>query len=183
MTLPRNPVWHRSDRLHRDRIPPRVRAWLLDAGSLTAHVRACCPGRFRLRVLRERWTYPRVDEAAALGIPRRRRVRIREVALCCGDEPMVFARTVIPPGTQRGPRQRLAGIGNRPLGALLFADRSMRREPFYVARLTLAQAGLPAPAARHRTVWGRRAVFRLGGAPLLVAEFFMPALVEGTSTG
>ena len=27
------------------------------------------------------------------------------------------------------------------------------------------------------TVWGRRSVFRVGGRPLLVSEYFLPALL------
>jgi chorismate-pyruvate lyase len=31
-------------------------------------------------------------------------------------------------------------------------------------------------------VWGRRAVYHLGGVPLLVSEFFLPRLVDGDGT-
>jgi len=156
-----------------------MREWVLAEGSLTAHVRALCPDRFRLRVLRQQRARPRRDEAQVLGVDASRPVLLREVALCCGDRPMVIARTVIPTGTLRGRRQRLARLGTQPLGALLFADRSARRGPLAVARLTLTQAGIAGPPAGFGPVWGRRAVFRLGGAPLLVSEFFLPTLLEG----
>ena len=176
----RNPQWHRADRLHRARVPAAVRAWLFAPGSLTAHVRARCPQRFHLRVLRESLAPPSPDERRALRLPPGRRTRIREVALCCAGEPLVVARTIIPLSSLRGRQSRLAGLGRRPLGALLFADRSTRREPYEIARLALRQAGIATPPRVPRPVWGRRAVYRLGGVPLLVCEFFLPALVDGT---
>ncbi len=178
MTPPRNPYWYRADRLHRGRVPAAVSAWLFAGGSLTAHIRARCPGRFRLRILRQRVASPRRDEAALLGIPPRGRALVREIELCCGTRPLVVARTIIPLASLRGRQQRLAGLGRRPLGALLFADRSARREPYQIARLTLRQAGIAQPTVVASPVWGRRAVFRIGGVPLLVSEFFLPVLYD-----
>lgn len=175
----RNPLWYRADRLHRGRVPANVRPWLFAPGSLTAHVRACCPRRFHLCVLREGLAPPRPDERRALRLPAGRQARVREIALCCAGEPLIVARTVIPLTSLRGRQARLAGLGRRPLGALLFADRSTRREPYEIARLALRQAGIATPPPVPVPVWGRRAVYRLGGMPLLVCEFFLPALVDG----
>ena len=68
-------------------------------------------------------------------------------------------------------------MGNRPLGAMLFADRTMRRETVEVAML---------PAAHNANqytnigepIWGRRSVFRVSGKPLLVSEYFLPELLR-----
>jgi len=177
MMLPREPRWRTADRLLRARLPTAVRGWLLDEASLTRHVEDLCPGRFHVRVLREGWRAPRADERCVLRLPPRTRVRIREVALHCGPQPLVLARTVMPATSLRGRQQRLIGIGRQPLGAVLFADRSMRRGPFAVCRTTLAQAGLPVVARGNELVYGRRALFHLGNGPLLVAEFFLPALI------
>lgn len=181
MTPTREPRWHRADRLHRRRVPAHVRPWLLVTGSLTAHVRALCPGDFRLRVLRQRRACPRPDEARALRLGYPGRVLLREVALCCGERPLVIARTVIPLSSLRGRRRRLAGLGRQPLGELLFADRSTRRGALAIARVDLRQAGVRDTPRGQGRVWGRRAVFRIGGAPLLVAEYFLPALYERTA--
>lgn len=176
MTPSRNPYWYRADRLHRGRVPPEVRAWLFAEGSLTAHVRARCQGGFHLRILRQRVAPPWRDEARLLGLAPEARALVREIELCCDTRPLVVARTIIPLASLRGRQQRLAGLGRRPLGALLFADRSARRGPYQIARLTLRQAGIAQPPPVAAPVWGRRAVFRLGGAPLLVSEFFLPIL-------
>lgn len=160
-----------------------LRDWLLDTGSLTRRVRGACAGRFQVRVESQRWERPRLDEYLALGLRIGRLAWVREVHLLCDDRPWVFARTVIPPRTLRGSRRRLANLGNRPLGALLFADPHMQRGPVEVARVArgsalFAAATQGAPGSPS-ALWGRRSVFRLGGRPLLVSEFFLPALFGG----
>jgi len=176
MRLARPPHWHRASRLHRRRLPAKQRGWILAEGSLTGHLRVLCPQRFTLAVLREARWRPRSDEARALRLRGDRASLIREVALRCGDEPLVIARTVIPATTLRGKVQRLARLGSQPLGALLFTDKTARRGPLELGHLTLAQAGISQAPPVDEPVWARRAVFHLGGAPLLVSEFFLPAL-------
>ncbi len=172
----RAPRWHRATRLHRERIPAEQRGWLLAEGSLTGHLRAICPGRFGLEVLRQGRHPAQPGEARALRMARGKPALLREVALHCDGRALVVARTVIPAATLRGKRQRLARMGSQPLGALLFSDRTAHRGPLQLAHLTLRQAGIAQPPLVNAPVWGRRAVFHLGGAPLLVSEFFLPDL-------
>jgi len=169
-------AWHAARRFHVRRVPPRLRRWLLAEGSLTAHVRARCTAGFVLRVLRERRVRPRPDEARALGVPADRLVLLREVALCDGDRPLVIGRTLIPLRTLRGSGARFAALGRRPLGAVLFHHRAARRGPLAIACVDPRQAGVLAPPCTPGRLWARRAVFRVGGAPLLVSEFFLPGL-------
>ena len=130
----------------------------------------------------EGWQRPRLDEARALGIRSSQIGWVRQVQLLCEGTPWVFARTVVPVSTLSGAQRQLARLGNRPLGAFLFADPGMQRGPVELARICKGQAmfseaslGLKQKPAE---VWGRRSVFRVGGKPLLVAELFLPA-VEG----
>lgn len=99
---------------------------------------------------------------------------IREVHLMCDDHPVVYARTVIPVSTLVGPQKRLAHLGDKPLGAVLFSDKSMRRSEVQVACLKPAQVKLA--TANSEDIWGRRSVFRLNDRPLLVSEYFLPDL-------
>ncbi len=171
------PRWIPARRLARAQVPDRLIDWLLDVDSLTRRLQALCPGRFSVQLHSHRWARPMRGEARLLGCRRERRALIREVHLYCGDTPLVFARTVIPLATLTGPRRRLARLGSRPLGATLFADRSMRRGELQVTRLRV-ECDLFAPAvsplaAAPETVWGRRSLFRLADRPLLVSEFFL----------
>ncbi|MBL8259405.1 MAG: chorismate lyase [Candidatus Competibacteraceae bacterium] len=174
------PRWHSRSRLFLRDLPPGLAVWLLDAGSLTRRVRHACSGQFRVRVLDQRWARPGRDEARALRLRWDARAWTREVQLLCDGRPWVFARTVIPEKTLRGRGRRLTALGTKPLGAVLFADPGVRRGPVEIARIVAGQrlhrrafADLGGPP---EAIWGRRSVFRIDGAPLLVAEIFLPAL-------
>lgn len=174
------PRWHSHRAGDRHGAPEDLLHWLLDRDSLTARLRAACRGCFRVEPRQQGWRRPLLDEARTLGLRPEDYAFVREVHLLCDDRPWVFARTVIPAGTLKGGRRRLAKLGRRPLGAVLFADHSMRRSPVEIARLLPGQPlfaravgtlDKPPPA-----IWGRRSVFRLSGQPLLVSEIFLPAI-------
>ena len=103
---------------------------------------------------------------------------IRQVQLLCDEQPRVYARTVIPMSSLRGRLRRLARLGAQPLGAMLFADRGMRRGVVELARIrpgeTLYADVVRDPQQAHGEIWGRRSIFRLAHKPLLVSEIFLP---------
>jgi len=107
---------------------------------------------------------------------------VRQVILCCGDKPLVYARTVIPASTIQGAQRRYANMGNRPLGAMLFADRTMRREGVQVSKLPASHEANKF-IKTNEPVWGRRSVFRVAGKPLLVGEYFLPDLMAYDANG
>jgi chorismate--pyruvate lyase len=176
--------WQPSQRVIRRRIPSGLAAWLLDTASLTLRLQRLCPGRFRVRVLSQQWGSPAIDEAQALQMKPGSLALIRQVQLLCDSEPWVYARTVIPATSLRGRLRRLAYLGTRPLGGMLFSDPGMRRGPVELVRLLRGQALHRAATRklgkRPAQIWGRRAVFRLAGSPLLVSEIFLPAFPAGT---
>jgi chorismate--pyruvate lyase len=111
------------------------------------------------------------------------RAVIRQVQLLCGNRPWIYARSIIPATSMTGRLQRLAHLGTRPLGALLFADPGMQRG---VVELANIKPGEPLfrDAVRHMSrqpgnIWGRRSVFRLADKPLLVSEIFLPEFPAG----
>ena len=159
-----------------------MRTWLLEADSLTDRLRMHCTGCFSVRVLDEGWQRPRVDEADVLGMRFAVLGWVREVQLLCDGEPQVFARTIVPRKTLSGAQRQLAHLGNRPLGAYLFADPSMQRSAVELACIHPGQAMFAeATAGLQRKplfIWGRRSVFRVGDKPLLVTEVFLPAIAS-----
>lgn len=176
------PRWFPHQRVRQGWLPPQLRPWLLDTGSLTQRLIHCCHGQFRLEVLSQGWGYPQLNEARALALPLRRRALIRQVYLLCDETPWVFARTVIPERSLRGRQRRLKRLGNRPLGAVLFADPSMRRSPMELTRIDhgqrLFRRAVGKSGSPSTTIWGRRSLFRLGRSPLLVSEIFLPELPQ-----
>ena len=154
--------------------------WLLDRSSLTARVLRACKGVFQVELLGQWRGRPLPGEARFLGIPVGRHALIREVRLCCDGQRWVYARSVIPLATLHGPGRKLGNLGTRPLGAVLFANPRVRRTAVELARV---QAGhlihrhaLLDLADSLAPIWGRRSLFRIAEAPLLVSEWFLPGL-------
>lgn len=144
--------------------------WLLDSGSLTARLMALSAGEFRVEVVTQSWGRPNLSEARALQIDPRLLVLVREVRLLGRGQPWVHARSLIPATTMTGRHRRLAHLGERPLGELLFGDQGMQRGAIETARVPLYSPGTQA--------WARRSVFFLDHKPLLVSEVFLPALLQ-----
>lgn len=170
--------WHSHERYCRTDIPSELCAWLLDPESLTLRLQQLCPDHFEVRVIEQRRGRPVRSEAQALGMRNGAQALIRQVQLLCGGRPWIYARTVIPVRSLRGRLKRLAHLGTRPLGAVLFADPGMRRGVVELACIQPGQALYTAATAHLRTrpvaVWGRRSVFTITRKPLLVSEVFLP---------
>jgi chorismate--pyruvate lyase len=175
------PVWFtRAHRFH-NTVPVRWRDWLEDSGSLTRRLQDLCAG-FNVQLLASSRARPQLNEARAMGLRANHYAMVRHVYLRCANMPIVFARTVIPDSTLTGAERRLAHLGNKPLGAVLFADPHMQRSEVEMARLTaghslfeIATSGLPKKPSH---IWGRRSLFWLSDKPLLVNEIFLPALMK-----
>jgi chorismate--pyruvate lyase len=174
------PVWREATRLHRRTVPESVLRWLLDPASLTRRIQSACGGRFRVQLLTQGYARAHLNERRLLGMRAHSLGFVREVYLLCDGRPWVFARTVIPRATLTGPRRRLTQLKSRPLGAVLFADPTMKRGPVEIACLTPADRLYPAVARNldqpPPEIWGRRSRFTLGGKPLLVSEIFLPGI-------
>lgn len=160
--------------------PPRDHDWLADRGSLTRSMIASCPGRFRVALLRQDREHMLPGEARLLDSGASRGALVREVRLYCDDRAWVFARTLIPLLSLRGPASNLSRLGQRPLGEVLFSDPQTRRLRIEIARIT----------PRHRLFWsatehlserplaisGRRTLFEYRGQRILVNELFLPGI-------
>jgi len=167
-------------RLFAEAIPADMAGWLFDRGSLTRRLQMACPTGFRVELVEQGWQRPMLNEAMRLGVSPDRLALVRQVYLFCHARPVVYARTVIPVSTLTGAERHLACLGNRPLGAVLFAAPNMRRDEVEVACIRPGQRIFTratrvldsAPAS----IWGRRSVFYLSGKPLLVSEVFLPGI-------
>jgi chorismate--pyruvate lyase len=161
-------------------VPTGLEDWLLDRGSLTSRLLKASEGAFKVRLLHQGWGRPLYSESQLLRTRRAEAALVREVELLGHGTPWVFARTLIPASSLRGGARRLASLGDKPLGAVLFSDPSMRRGPIQVARLQ-PRHPLFAAATSHlqqkpAELWGRRTLFYLAGKPLLVNEIFLPEI-------
>jgi chorismate--pyruvate lyase len=185
--LNREPVWQRVSHKHRD-LPHSLKQWLLDPSSLTKKLINYSAGQLRVEVIDQRIKRARFSEYKALNLAHHQYVMVREVILYGQEIALVYARTIMPLATLKGPLRRLYYLGNRPLGGALFADPSMRRGELEVASIeqnylpekivTSLSKSLDKNYARGSrfTCWGRRSLFFIKNKPLLVCEIFLPGL-------
>ena len=157
------------------------RPWLTDRGSLTARIARLYPA-VRVQVLFQGPRRPDRDERFLFGEHEGARVLVREVFLTCGDTPVVFAHTVVDPRDLSGAWRGILKLGNRPLGAALFADPRVQRYPLRQKKLgphhelhARLKTFLGQPPAR---LWARRSLFRLRDSPILVTEVFLPGILR-----
>ncbi len=107
---------------------PQIKNWLLDKQSLTKRLIERSSRSFHVRVDRQQWEHPLWNERRILGMPDPSVALVRTVHLLVDEIPVVYARTVIPRSRLTGKYGGLGGLGSRPLGEVLFADRTMRCE-------------------------------------------------------
>lgn len=157
------------------------RPWLTDRGSLTARIRARCPS-VRVQVLFQGLRRPDRDERFVFRKSSGARVLVREIFLMCGDVPVVFAHTVLDADDLCGPWRGVARLGDRPLGAALFADPRIHRHPLRVRKIgwhhELHRRVSQHVATASASLWARRSLFRLHNSPILVTEVFLPDILR-----
>ncbi len=176
------PLWVDLHSRHASAVPEKAYAWLRDPASLTRRVTQVCSAGFRVQVKYQGWSAALPSETRLLRLGLREACLVREVELLCGDEPQVFARTLMPVSSLRGPARQLSRLRNKPLGKVLFANPHTRRKEVQIARIQ-PQHRLYRPAVSHLRqqppeLWGRRTLFLYAGNPILVNEIFLPSLVE-----
>ena len=173
---PRRDSWKSA--LLRPMVPAPLYDWLAHRGSLTARLKAHS-SHFQVKVLRQGLGRPLKDECALLGLHQGELAWIREVLLCDGETPLVFAHSVLPRTHVRGAWNLFAGLGARPLGEVLFTDPSVARQALHFKRLSIRHPlyrrmrSVP-HAANHAVHFAaRRSLFYRRGRNLLVTEVFL----------
>lgn len=165
------PRWRPQARFTCATLPPGLRVWLTDNGSLTARLMHC--GEFAVQRLRQCWEVPLPSERALLELPARQLALVREVALTLDGDAVVFARSVFPISSLTGSLAHLRRLQNRSLGAILFSHPGMHRYAFELALMAGDCDYLPASLRQDRPAWGRRSRFEIAGKRLLVSEVFL----------
>ena len=154
--------------------------WLRDRGSLTQRIQQRCT-YFAVRGVRSGLARIALDESALLGIAPLQLAYSREVFLYADDQPVVFAHSALAREHLCSAWSAVRTLGNKPLGALLFAHPLVERKPLHYKALRNTHP-LYLHAAKvlsdppHR-LWARRSLFYLHDAPLLVTEVFLPGVL------
>jgi chorismate lyase len=171
---------NRSQWLKKPMLAGAYQPWLIDTGSLTARLQRRYL-HFAVKPLAVKYAKPIQDEAALLHLPAYKAALIREVLLIGNNQPIVFAHSVLPRASLRGAWNGLGRLGNKPLGATLFANPKVKRTPLSYKKLSPHHA-LYKHATLHLAIkpahlWARRSIFSLNCARILVTEVFLPQLL------
>ncbi len=161
--------------------PLEIRPWLRNRGSLTHRIQQHCQ-QFRVQTVQQRRARIRYDQAQLLGLPPHQQAYCRQVILHADQQPVVFAHSCCRPQHLSRQWAAIRGLGNQPLGALLFSHPDIQRRSLHFKQLNahdplyrMACQALSAPPPR---LWARRSLFVLYQAPLLVSEVFLPAIYQ-----
>ncbi len=157
------------------------RKWLIDNGSLTARLK----GRyadFAVRPVLLKNAKAFTDESALLGLKVNQHALIREVLLMGNSQPVVYAHSVLPRASLRGAWHKFGKLGNKPLGAALFANPKVKRTPLEYKKLSACNP-ISTRVAEHlkispKALWARRSIFSLNCAKILVTEVFLEQLLK-----
>ncbi len=154
--------------------------WLRDRGSLTHRIQQRCT-RFEVRGVRTGLARIALDESALLGIAPQHLAYSREVFLYADGQPVVFAHSALAHGHLHNAWSAVRTLGNKPLGALLFAHPLVERKPLHYKALRnthlLYQGAVKVLKNPPHRLWARRSLFYLHDAPLLVTEVFLPEIL------
>lgn len=162
-------------------LPREFRGWLADHGSLTQRLRRCCR-QFSVRPVRVGLIRPNRDECTPLDLKADELAYVREVLLYCDGQPVVFAHSVVPANSLRGPWVAVSRLGSRPLGEALFSNPRVTRGPLQYRGIPVrhplaSQTGRAGIAVVGQSLWARRSLFSMQGHPLMVTEVFLPAVL------
>lgn len=172
------PSWHDGHSGSPGTVPESVRAWIALETSMTQALARSFGAGVRVRVLADGAGSLYDDERGLLSAQDNRGF-VREVVLHLDGQRLLAARTVY---VSAALRRRLASLGERPLGELLFASGPPCRlrqqyallSPHMPLSAMLSQAAIDA----REPCWARRGLHRFEGHALLVTEVFLAPLLQ-----
>jgi chorismate--pyruvate lyase len=170
-------AWNERHAVEQANIAPAIRAWLTFSGLLSTRMRELFGSKYALRVLREEHTANCAEALHRMACPEGPAL-LREIEIANGTERAMFAQTCIPASTLRA-QPWLASLGTNSLGETLASVNAVRRSDLEFKELRPGDALFAAALSRGstaRSLWARRSIFAIDGAPLLVTEVFLPEL-------
>jgi len=164
-------IWQTEPGLSGPPIDDLMCGWLLEPGLLTARLRTQCGEKFRLQLVNENHS----DDLAN----NEEKMLYRQVALCCGNEPCIYAESRIPLTTANA-HFWLRDLGNEPLGERLQEKENVSRSAFAYAYLL--PDILPEWIRNYidedkHELWARRSEYFIGEHSLEVTEYFLPGVL------
>jgi len=181
----RDSIQHRNNWLKKPITSHQYSHWLIDNGSLTYRLQQHYTN-FSVKSVNLKYAKPLLDEAILLKHSPYQLALIREVLLTGNNQPVVFAHSVLPHTSLRGAWNKLGRLGNKPLGAALFANPKVKRTSLEFKKLSrynpLFKRATEHLMRKPSYLWARRSIFSLNTvgtncANILVTEIFLPQIL------
>ena len=160
MKLEQISSWNTYEAIEHELTNAEIKSWLLEQGPITKRIKSIA--EFRLELIQDELSDATEDEILFLKIDSEE-FRIREVILYGNENPMVFARTIIPNTTIEKGLRELGKIGNKPLGDILFEKDIFSKEGIVFATFKDEES----------LFWGRKIKYTVKHQPFSVMEVFL----------
>ena len=160
MKLEQISSWNTYEAIEHELTNAEIKSWLLEQGPITKRIKSIA--EFRLELIQDELSDATDDEILFLKIDSEE-IRIREVILYGNENPIVFARTIIPNTTIEKGLKELGKIGNKPLGDILFEKDIFSKEDIVFASFK----------DKESLFWGRKIKYTVKDQPFSVMEVFL----------
>ncbi len=154
-----------------------VKRWLYDKNSLTQKLNYYFPNKMSIRCLAKGGTKLSLRESKILRkikIPSRS--TIREVQISIENNPVIFARTVIPLASLVQKNKAMKRLNHQSLGSVIFTDTKWERRWESFGYFPVVGHSLP-----QSKLYGRCSIFIFRKKPIIITEFFLPLLWDKVS--
>ena len=137
-----------------------ILSWLNEPGSITSRIKSFSD--FKLKLLRDG---PGEVDAAVddLIISNYKENNIREVLLYSNEEPLIYAKSIIPLETIRLGLGVLGNLKENPLGDILFSNPEIKKEYMLFSKFV----------SNKKIFYGRKGIYTVKGFPFSVCEIFL----------
>ena len=137
-----------------------ILSWLNEPGSITSRIKSFSD--FKLKLLRDG---PGEVDASEddLIISNYKENNIREVLLYSNEEPLIYAKSIIPLETIRLGLGILGNLKENPLGDILFSNPEIKKKYMLFAKFE----------SNKKIFYGRKGIYTVKGYPFSVCEIFL----------
>ena len=137
-----------------------ILSWLNEPGSITSRIKSFSD--FKLKLLRDGLGEVDANEDDLI-ISNYRENNIREVLLYSDEEPLIYAKSVIPLETIRLGLDVLGNLKENPLGDILFSNPEIKKEYMLFSKFE----------SNKKIYYGRKGIYTVKGFPFSVCEVFL----------
>ena len=137
-----------------------ILSWLNEPGSITSRIKSF--SNFRLKLLKDGPGEVDIIEDDLI-VSNYEENNIREVILFSDEEPLIYAKSIIPLETIRLGLGILGNLKENPLGDILFSNPEIKKKYMFYAKFQ----------SNKEIFYGRKGIYTVKGYPFSVCEIFL----------